>query len=407
VTQSPAWRIIVWMCAAHVASMLGFSAYATLLPRLQDEWGMSNSEAGFISGMFFAGYMAAVPVLTGLTDRMDARRIYLASSLVAAVALTGFALLVEGVKSAALLQLVAGAGIAGTYMPGLRALTDNIEGTRAQSRAVAFYTAFFGLGSSLSILLSGIIADALGWRWAFALTSAGPVLAGLMVMRGLPPRPPHSLHPGRALDFRPVLASREVRPYILGYAVHCWELFGSRSWLVAFVVFAQGLQFAGASPALSAVTIAAVANVFGPPASIYGNEIAMRHGRERLIWKTMLASGLLTCALGFVSFLPLFALAALIMLHMCLIMSDSSALTAGVVTRAGEQIRGATMAVHSMLGFGAGFVSPLVFGVVLDLAGGKTRPLAWGLAFTTLGGGAIVMAGFMRARARERTLPET
>jgi len=383
------------MCAAHVASMLGFSAYATLLPRLQDEWGMNNSEAGFISGMFFAGYMAAVPVLTGLTDRTDARRIYLASSLVAAAALTGFALLVQGVKSAALLQLVAGAGIAGTYMPGLRALTDNIEGTRAQSRAVAFYTAFFGLGSSLSILLSGIIADALGWRWAFGLTSAGPVLAGLMVMRGLPPRTPQSVHAQRALDFRPVLASREVRPYILGYAVHCWELFGSRSWLVAFVTFAQG-----ASPALSAVTIAAVANVFGPPASIYGNELAMRQGRERVIWKAMLASGVLTCALGFVSFLPLFALAGLIMLHMCLVMSDSSALTAGVVTRAGERIRGATMAVHSMLGFGAGFVAPLVFGVVLDLAGGRTRPLAWGLGFATLGAGAIVMAGFIRARAK-------
>jgi len=390
------------MCAAHVASMLGFSAYATLLPRLQDEWGMNNSEAGLISGMFFAGYMAAVPVLTGLTDRMDARRIYLASSLVAAAALTGFALLVEGVKSAALLQLVAGAGIAGTYMPGLRALTDNVEGTRAQSRAVAFYTAFFGLGSSLSILLSGIIADALGWRWAFGLTSAGPVLAGVMVMRGLPPRKPQSVHAQRALDFRPVLASRQLRPYILGYAVHCWELFGSRSWLVAFVTFAQG-----ASPALSAVTIAAVANVFGPPASIYGNEVAMRHGRERVIWKAMLASGVLTCALGFVSFLPLFALAGLIMLHMCLVMSDSSALTAGVVTRAGERIRGATMAVHSMLGFGAGFVAPLVFGAVLDLAGGRTRPLAWGLAFTTLGAGAIVMAGFIRARAREGTAPES
>ena len=389
------------MCAAHVASMLGFSAYATLLPRLQDEWGMNNSEAGLISGMFFAGYMAAVPVLTGLTDRMDARRIYLASSLVAAAALTGFALLVEGVKSAALLQLVAGAGIAGTYMPGLRALTDNVEGTRAQSRAVAYYTAFFGLGSSLSILLSGIIADAFGWRWAFALTSVGPVLAGIMVMRGLPPRTPHPLHAQRVLDFRPVLASREVRPYILGYAVHCWELFGSRSWLVAFVTFAQG-----ASPAL-AVTIAAVANVFGPPASIYGNEVAMRHGRERIIWKAMLASGVLTCALGFASFLPLFALAGLIMLHMCLVMSDSSALTAGVVTRAGERIRGATMAVHSMLGFGAGFVAPLVFGVVLDLAGGRSAPLAWGFAFSSLGFGAILMAFLIRSRVRPGAVPES
>ena len=397
------------MCAAHVASMAGFSTYATLLPRLQDEWGMNNSQAGFISGMFFAGYMAAVPVLTSLTDRVDARRIYLASSLVAAAALAGFALLVIGVKSAALLQLAAGAGVAGTYMPGLRALTDNVEGTRAQSRAVAFYTAVFGLGTSLSILLSGFIADWIGWRWAFALSSAGPVVAGLMVLRGLPSRRPRRVHELHVLDFRPVLASPEVRPYIFGYAVHCWELFGSRSWLVAFILFAQGLTVAGGttSPAWSAVTIAAVANLFGPAASIYGNELAMRHGRERLIWKAMLASGALTCALGFLSSLPLTALAGLVMLHMCLIMGDSSALTAGVVTRAGESIRGATMAVHSMLGFGAGFVAPLVFGVVLDLAGGKASSHAWGLAFMTLGAGAIVMAWLIRARARGDALPES
>ncbi|HEY6721259.1 MAG TPA: MFS transporter, partial [Burkholderiales bacterium] len=81
--HAPAWRVIAWMCAAHVASMLGFSAYATLLPRLQDEWGMNNSQAGFISGMFFAGYMAAVPLLTSLTDRVDARRVYLVSSVAA------------------------------------------------------------------------------------------------------------------------------------------------------------------------------------------------------------------------------------------------------------------------------------------------------------------------------------
>lgn len=396
------------MCAAHVASMAGFSTYATLLPRLQDEWGMNNSQAGFISGMFFAGYMAAVPVLTSLTDRVDARRIYLVSSLVAAAALAGFALLVEGVQSAALLQLFAGAGIAGTYMPGLRALTDNIEGTRSQSRAVAFYTAVFGLGTSLSILASGSIAESMGWRWAFALSAAGPVVAGLMVVRGLRPKRPERAHQLHVLDFRPVLASREVRPYIFGYAVHCWELFGSRSWLVAFIVFAQGLQAAGGSGAAawSAVTIAAVANLFGPAASIFGNELAMRHGRERLIWKAMLASGALTCALGFVSFLPWYALAGVIMLHMCLIMGDSSALTAGVVTRAPESIRGATMAVHSMLGFGAGFVAPLVFGVVLDLAGGKASSVAWGLAFTTLGAGAVVMAGLIRSRVRIAAVPE-
>jgi hypothetical protein len=58
-----------------------------------------------------------------------------------------------------------------------------------------------------------------------------------------------------------------------------------------------------------------------------------------------------------------------------------------------------------MLGFGAGFVAPLVFGVVLDLAGGKENPRGWGLAFTTLGAGAILMAGFIRSRARAQPGP--
>ena len=389
------------MCAAHGASMAGISTYATLLPRLQDEWGMNNSQAGFVSGAFFAGYMAAVPLLASLTDRVDARRVYLGSSLLAGAALFAFALWAQGVNSASLLHVLAGAGIAGTYMPGLRALTDNLQGARTQSRAVAFYTAVFGLGTSLSILLSGRIADAMGWRWAFGLAALGPLLAGLMVVWGLPRRKPAAVHATHVLDFRPVLENREVRPYILGYAVHCWELFGSRSWLVAFIMFAQELQSAeGAGPAAwSAVTIAAVANLFGPPASIAGNELAMRHGRERWIWMAMLASGLLTCALGFASFLPWYALAALAMLHMSLVMGDSSALTAGLVTRADERIRGAAMAVHSMLGFGAGFVAPLAFGALLDFAGGNLNPLAWGLAFASLGAGAVLMARFIRSRA--------
>ena len=394
-------RVIAWMCFAHVASMAGFATYATLLPRLQDEWGMNNTQAGLISGMFFAGYMAAVPVLTSLTDRVDARRIYLVSCFVAALALAGLALLAQGVISASLLQLLAGAGIAGTYMPGRRALTDNVQGTQAQSRAVAFYTAVFGIGTSLSILSSGWIADTMGWRWAFGLSAMGPLAAGLMVVLGLPARKPVRHSDTHVLDFRPVLASREVRPFIFGYAVHCWELFGSRSWLVAFIVFAQELRVADeAGPAAwSAVTIAAVANLFGPAASIWGNELAMRQGRERLIWRAMLASGVLTCALGFASFLPWHLLAVLVMLHMTLIMADSSALTAGVVTRSDERLRGATMAVHSMLGFGTGFVAPLVFGAVLDLGGGNLSPLAWGLAYMSLGAGAIFMARFIRSRA--------
>ena len=46
-----------------------------------------------------------------------------------------------------------------------------------------------------------------------------------------------------------------------------------------------------------------------------------------------------------------------------------------------------------MIGFGAGVVSPFVFGWALDFAGGGRQSgdaLAWGIAWTTLGIGALL-----------------
>jgi uncharacterized membrane protein YjfL (UPF0719 family) len=36
---------IAWVCLAHVASMLCYAIYPTLLPQLQREWGASNPSA--------------------------------------------------------------------------------------------------------------------------------------------------------------------------------------------------------------------------------------------------------------------------------------------------------------------------------------------------------------------------
>ena len=73
------------------------------------------------------------------------------------------------------------------------------------------------------------------------------------------------------------------------------------------------------------------------------------------------------------------------LLYNVLIQIDSAALTTGAVMAAEPARRGATMAVHSLLGFAAGFVGPLAFGAVLDLGGGNTQPWGWGLAFASLG----------------------
>ena len=168
-------RLTLLMCGAEIFSMTGFAAYTTLLPVLQLEWALSNSEAGLVSGIYYAGYVMATPILTSLTDRVDARRVYLAACLMSCVGAAGFMLLAGGLASALFFQFLIGAGLGGSYMPGLKMLADRLEGA-AQSRAVAFYTASFGIGSSLSIFICGLIGAAYGWQAAFGYGVLGPVI---------------------------------------------------------------------------------------------------------------------------------------------------------------------------------------------------------------------------------------
>ena len=82
-TSTPA-RITALFCCAEVLSMTAFSGFAALLPVLAAEFGLNNSQAGIISGIVLGGYMAGVPFLGSLTDRMDARRVYAGAAVAAA-----------------------------------------------------------------------------------------------------------------------------------------------------------------------------------------------------------------------------------------------------------------------------------------------------------------------------------
>jgi predicted MFS family arabinose efflux permease len=399
-----ALRVVGLMCLAEVLSMPGFAAYPAFLALLRDTWGISNSEAGFIGGAFFGGYMIAVPILSSLTDRFDARRVYMLSCALSGISTVGFAFFADGVVTAALFQSLAGVGLAGTYMPGLKALTDRVAGPR-QSRYIAFYTSTFGIGTSLSLLLAGWLGGVLSWRWAFGLLAAGPVAAVLLVISGLRPLPPAGADARRPALLRLdlVLRDRSVMGYILGYSVHCWELFGLRSWMVAFIVFAYGLAQTS-EPWLSATEAAAIINLMGLPASILGNEAAGRLGRLRYIGAVMMASGALAWLAGFTAGWPWWVTSLLLAVYFVCIMGDSAALTAGLVAAAPPNQRGAAMAVYSFMGFGAGFIAPLVFGAVLDVAGGKADVTAWGFAFGSLGAGCLIASFAARLSSRSRRM---
>lgn len=372
-------RLTLLLCAAETLGMAGFALFAALLPDFQAQWGLSNTEAGWIGGGFFLGYMLAVPILSGLTDKHDARLIYLAAMLLTALANAGFAF-TDGFWSALAWRLLAGVGLAGTYMPGLKALSERVEGP-AQSRAVAFYTASFGLGTALSFVLAGELAKLGGWQVPALLSGLCALLAWALVYWGLQPKTPVQHAPRNWLDLAP-LKNRAVLAYCLAYAVHNLELFALRAWLVAFVAFSTRLQ--GVDPWLSGAWVAMLATLIGMPASILGNEFALRLGRRHWLIAVMLSSSVLAALIGLSAALPFWLLVLLLLLYSITVTADSASLTAGLIAAAPASHRGAAMALYSCTGFTGAFLGPLLFGITLDALGDKSL-LGWWAAFALMG----------------------
>jgi MFS family permease len=390
--QTSAYRLTLLVCLAEILGLASIAAFPALLPTFQAEWGLNNTEAGWISATYYAGYMVLVPVLASVTDRLDARRIMGLGALLGVASALGYAWGARGFWSALALRFLAGISLAGIYMPGLKVVSDNTEGN-LQSRFVSFYTASFSIGASLSYLLAGEINRLAGWRLAFAasaISTAGALVTIVMVI----PAATVSREQRDSVwaDFRIVFKSRPAMAYVLGYAAHMWELFSMRSWIVAFLAFSIQLQPTDAI-IWSPTRVAFIINLIGLPASIAGNELSRIFDRPKVIMAVMIGSAVLASALGCSAGLPYVLVASMAILHGITVVGDSASLTAGVVAAAPPGFRGTTLAVHSTMGFGAAFLGPLAVGVVLDFFGGNQT--GWAMAFITMAAGCLLGPVFL------------
>jgi MFS family permease len=383
-------RLTLALCAALILSMAGFATFSAVVTTIRDEWGLSNTAIGWISGIYYAGYTALVPVLAALSDRIDPRRILAGSIALAASASLFFGAAANGPATALLCQLAGGIGLAGIYMPGVKALTDHVAGPR-QGRYVSFYTSSFTIGTSASFLMAGLIASRLGWRWAFGAAALAQAIAILIVWHYVPrasgittgfPRFPGFLGFLGFLGFVPVFRTRVAMDYIVGYGAHMWELFAMRAWLVPFLAYSLSRQPAGS--VWSAPAAAALVTLVGVPASVGGQEAASRVGSRRHIIRTMAASVMVGAVVGWTASLPFAIVVLLCCIYSVTVSADSAPLTAAAIAAAPAGSRGATMAVHSTLGFATAFLGSLAVGALLDALGGDT-PIAWGVAFTVMG----------------------
>jgi MFS family permease len=143
-----------------------------------------------------------------------------------------------------------------------------------------------------------------------------------------------------------------------------------------------------------------VLGLVGTLASVLGNEAAILLGRRRLIGAALIGSAACAALLGLFGSGSYILAVVLIVIYGPIVWLDSSSLTAGAAGTAEPARRGATLAVHSMLGYIGGFIGPLVVGWTLD-AGGGMSPATWAAAFLIVGALSVVaLAVFLLMRPR-------
>jgi len=129
----------------------------------------------------------------------------------------------------------------------------------------------------------------------------------------------------------------------------------------------------------------ALINFLGVPAGLLGNELSIRYGLRNIATFVFLLSALAGCLFGFTAILPHVTVLWLAVAVGFVVQGNFSNLTSGVLAVAVPRHRGATIGVYSCVGFGAGFLGTVLFGVTLDQFGGTSELTAWALSFGTCG----------------------
>ena len=384
--------LIITICVSSILSMLNFALWPVFLIELRSDWHLTNTDIGWISGIYFFGYVTATPVLVGLTDKFDAKWIFLGGCLVGISGNLGFTFFVTGFWSALVSWALVGAGLAGTYMPGLQILNSRL-GDKERISAVPWYTSCFGIGTGCSYAIMGAMIINFNFRYAAMfgiIASLISIFIVLTFIKTISPKKDSVISARHPLDFRPVFKKQISMSYILAYGAHTYELFAYRSWSFALFFFIGSNN----SPSLSITMISAIVSLItltGMVASVLGAKLAEKYSRHNFLaiigLSTFFIAILTACFVGIV--LPIAI--ALLWLYNFFIMLDSGALTAGAVESSDKHNRGAVLAVHSMIGFSGGAIGGPLIGTILDNFGGESSQFAWLCALLAMGIGSFVV----------------
>ena len=397
---------LVLLCGMNLLDYIDRNILAAVLPHIQEEMGLSSTQAGALGPAFLIAYTVFAPLMGWAGDRYNRTRL-----LVCGVGLWSLATVGSGFAGTyghlVLARSLLGFGEAtyGTLAPTILA---DLYPRERRGQILSFFYVAVPVGSALGYVLGGLIEPRYGWRTAFWVVG-GPglvaALSGLLLRE--PPRGAMDRAEGLddlMLSHAPVHVSwrdygmlKHNRSYVhntLGMALTTFALGGLALWMPTFFHRVKGMTLQEANLWIGPLTVGA-----GLLGTLTGGWLADRL-RQRTPGAYFLVSGsgmLLAMPFALVSLLantPTVYLPALF-LAACGVFLNTGPCNAILVNVVPPAMRSTAFAINIFLIHALGDIwSPIAIGTLADTTGNLTAGML--LTVVAMGGAGVLFLRGMR-----------
>lgn len=287
------WYVLAVMTAVFTIHALDRQLITIVLEPLKAEFGLSDTELGFLSGTVYAlsFSLAGIPMAM-LVDRVNRRNL-----LAAAVALWSSATAFSGIATNYFSLVLARIGLGVCEAPSLPAsvsiLSDHFR-QKQRATALGIYGMGLGLGQLLGFVVGGMIATHWGWREVFLMGGLPGLLLAVVLVATV--REPvrrtgdgQVESKGEAPSFlatlRFVASQRALMRYFAAYVVMVLATSATMAFLPSFYIRTHGVSLRDAGLFLGIGF--GIATTVG---SLLGGMVSDRLSQRDVLWTPRLAA---------------------------------------------------------------------------------------------------------------------
>jgi predicted MFS family arabinose efflux permease len=221
-----------------------------LVQPIKEDLGFSDSQLGLLTGFAFALFYATFGIpIARLADRKP-RVVILSICMALWSLMTAACGLAGSFVQMLLARIGVGVGEAGC-VPSSHSLLSDYFPPHRRAFALGVFQAGGSLGIMVGLMSAGILADTLGWRWAFPAVGLPGVLFAIVAWLTIREPKRGSLE-GKSEDevapmptgqaFRTLLGRPTYRQILIAYALGLFPVYGIAQWVPAFLVRVHGMS---------------------------------------------------------------------------------------------------------------------------------------------------------------------